>query len=394
MAILLGRTSAGTTGDFNGTQHAAVWPFVAVNSGRAATFFGQTKVANPTGTVTVGIYADSAGAPGARLKGPTTMPGATGTGIFSVDVSSWALDIVSGTTYWIGWRNSAENFDFQGTTGTGYKENSGTVDFPDPFGGSSSGTVDAILWIESADTGSSIVRVRIANNRVGPMALRHNFRPRIPVYGATATTQLFLQNLIANVTSTATLQKQVNKVLSAPGTVVTSIQKQVNKSLVGNSTVSPVIQKQVNKLLSAGATVTGIIQRQINKILVGNTSSTASMQRQTNKNLVGNVSSTGDMKKTVLKNMLATITSSATILALKVIVVNLTATVTASAFIQKLVSKKMTASTTVSASVQKLVTKTLVATSTVTALLDAVKAGISTAISRGVKFIMGRRGYY
>jgi ferritin-like metal-binding protein YciE len=155
--VLLGRTSAGTTGDFNGAGHAAVWRFQATASGRAATFFGNTKVANPTGTVTIGAYVDGAGPlPTTRIAGPTAAgAGANGSGQWSVDISSWAWDIVSGTFYWIGWRNSAEQYEFQGdSVAATYTESSGTADFQDPWGATSAGGTTAILWIEDADTTS------------------------------------------------------------------------------------------------------------------------------------------------------------------------------------------------------------------------------------------------
>jgi hypothetical protein len=152
--VLLGRQSAGVSADFNGSGHTALWKFVAAASGRLAKIFAQTKVANPTGVVTLGIYADSAGV-AAALLGKATAAGATGTGVFSADVSASAVDIVAGTSYWLGWRNSAENFDFQGDASGVYDESTGTADFPTPWTAGSAGAVNAILWGEDAGSAGS-----------------------------------------------------------------------------------------------------------------------------------------------------------------------------------------------------------------------------------------------
>lgn len=158
--VLLGRTSAGTTADFNAASHTAVWKVTAVATGTLATLFGQTKVANATGTVTMGVYADNAGAVGTFL-GKATATGATGTGVFSADISASAISIVSSTAYWIGWRNSAENFDFQGDSSGSYQENTGTADFPASFGTGGAGTVNAIIWGEDAAGGGGGTQQRL-----------------------------------------------------------------------------------------------------------------------------------------------------------------------------------------------------------------------------------------
>jgi hypothetical protein len=153
MAVLLGRTTAGTAGtDFNGPGHTALWKFTAVASGRLATIFAQTQVANATGTITLGIYTDSAGVANTLLGKATVSGTGTGTGVFSADISSSAIDIVNGTVYWLGWRNSAENMDFKGDTAGSYDENAGTVDFPTPWTAGSAGSVNAIIWGEDAGT--------------------------------------------------------------------------------------------------------------------------------------------------------------------------------------------------------------------------------------------------
>lgn len=157
MTVLLGRTSAGSgTSDFNGSQHSALWKFTASAGGRAALFVGNTQQANATGTVSVGAYNDNAGVVGTFINRINAGAGANGATQWSVDISSWAWDVTNGSVYWIGWRNSAENYDFKGDTSAGiYQENNGTVDFPNPYGAASAGNTTAIMWIE--DSGGATV---------------------------------------------------------------------------------------------------------------------------------------------------------------------------------------------------------------------------------------------
>ena len=155
MAVLLGRQTAGTSGDFN--VLSAAWKFTAVASGTLATIKAQSKVANPESTsLQLAIYADDAGGtrPGTRLATASTSVGNTGTGVISVDVSASAVSIVSGTAYWLAWFGSS-HWDFQGDSGGSYVEASGGSPLPATWGSSNgSGSVNAILWGESAAGGT------------------------------------------------------------------------------------------------------------------------------------------------------------------------------------------------------------------------------------------------
>lgn len=150
MAVLLGRTSAGTTADFTASGGTAAWDFVASASGDLTTIFAQTKVANAGATgVRLGIYSNGAGVPATGgLLGVASATSFTGTGVFSATLGT-PVAIVSGTTYWLAWFAASENFDFQGDSSGNYKE-FGAADFPNTsWGGATTGSTNAIIWGES-----------------------------------------------------------------------------------------------------------------------------------------------------------------------------------------------------------------------------------------------------
>src|SRR3954447_27077172 len=121
MTVLLGRTSAGTTADFGTANRTDAWKFTAVASGQLARIWAQTKVANPTGVVKLGIYDDdAANARPGNLLAVAVASGATGTTPFFADITP--VTIVAGTVYWLAWVNSLENFDFQGDAAGSYLE--------------------------------------------------------------------------------------------------------------------------------------------------------------------------------------------------------------------------------------------------------------------------------
>jgi hypothetical protein len=242
MAVLLGRTSAGTTADFNGSGHAAVWSFVATVSGQLVVLKGQTKVANATGVVTMGIYDDVAGSP-TNLLGKATAVGATGTGVFTATLAT-PVTIVAGTTYWLGWRNSAENFDFQGDTVVGaYKENSGTVDFPNPFGGSAAGDRTAIIWGESLDDAPGP-----ASSRPVFLSWQNQFRgPLTRVAGALPTVSGVATVTVASLGSAS----DFGAVTPIAGPVTISIAGLVSAGAFGIPTTRMIVA--VTSLGSAGA---------------------------------------------------------------------------------------------------------------------------------------------
>lgn len=169
MTVLLGRTSAGTSSDFN--VQIAAWKFTAIASGTLATISAQTKVANAESTqVELAIYADDAGGsrPGTRLATATTTTGVTGTGVISVDVSAAAVSITSGTVYWLAWWGSS-HWDFQGDGSGSYIEPTSTqqtmpATWPTLNG---SGSVNAIIWGESSGSPPASVPEQLAALGVG-----------------------------------------------------------------------------------------------------------------------------------------------------------------------------------------------------------------------------------
>jgi hypothetical protein len=160
MAVLLGRTSAGTTADFFGGGvggHTAAWKFTAIASGNVAVLKAQPKVANPTATlVKLGIYSDngSGTAPNAQLAvaaadSPTA---AQGVGPFSATLGA-PVAVTSGTVYWLAWYGETEDLDFQGDSGGSYLEYNGSP--PSTWGTSTSSSVNAIIWGEDAGGGAT-----------------------------------------------------------------------------------------------------------------------------------------------------------------------------------------------------------------------------------------------
>lgn len=152
MTDLLGRRSAGATSDFSSSGRTAAWNFVANASGNLVYIYAQTKVANPSSAGwRLGIYADSAGSPGALLGvASVTIGDPTGTGVFGAQLAN-PIAIVSGTTYWLAWYAtdaSDTHIDFQGDSAGSYIESGILVDFSDPFNIGSTSAVNAIIWGE------------------------------------------------------------------------------------------------------------------------------------------------------------------------------------------------------------------------------------------------------
>jgi hypothetical protein len=151
MTVLLGRTSAGTAGNFGNNTMA--WPFVASNSGQLAVIKAQSKVANASITgVRLGVWSNGAGIPGTLLAvaAVDSLTAARGTGVFQATLAS-PVTIAAGTTYWLSLFGASEGYDFQGTAGAGWK--GATGDHVSPFVDDASGdTTDAIIWGEDAAT--------------------------------------------------------------------------------------------------------------------------------------------------------------------------------------------------------------------------------------------------
>lgn len=255
---------------------------------------------------------------------------------------------------------------------------------------------------------------------------------QLPLLSGSAAPQTFLQNVIATVTTLASIQKQVNTRLTATATSTASIQKQVNKLLSATATITASIQKQVNKLLATTATSTASIvkkvlknltatvtstaslvtlkvaivnmtatvtsnasiQKQVNKAVTATATTTATIQKQVNKLVTATATAAGSIQKQINKILAATATTTASLVALKVVVLNMVATVTTAATIRRQVNKNVSATATTTATVSKLVTKTLAATSVVTGVLTPVKQGAAATVTAVKKWYNSRFGVY
>lgn len=125
MAVLLGRTTAGTTADFLTGGDSGAWRFLAAASGNVATLWFQSKVSNAspaTTSVEIGIYTDSATKPNTKLGSATNSVAAQvqGTAAFSVTLGT-PVAVVSGTAYWLAIAPgpASVGFDFQGDASAG-----------------------------------------------------------------------------------------------------------------------------------------------------------------------------------------------------------------------------------------------------------------------------------
>lgn len=150
MTVLLGRTSAAGTSDFNSAGQTSVWPFVAVASGELAVIKARSETVNTASAIRLGVYADDAvnARAGALLAVASVddLAVANGTGTYQATLAA-TVAIVLGTKYWLGRSQATDNHNFVGVAGTGYLEKAG--DFPDPYGsGGVSTAVDGIIWGE------------------------------------------------------------------------------------------------------------------------------------------------------------------------------------------------------------------------------------------------------
>jgi hypothetical protein len=357
---------------------------------------------------------------------------------------------------------------------TGTKDNDEADDAADHFvglghrlpGASGSQTVSGTISFASNWVAGAIALKEAAAAAGGGVAPFHPLNPllrrfsglRQPRLGfpqpglVLGTSNLFLQDVTATVTTTATIQNQVGKVMSATATSTATMVRQVGKNvsatatstasivkrvgknlsatvtstatmlaqkvillaLTATVTTTATIVKRVGKLLSATVTSTASIVKQVGKTLsatvtstatlaaikvilrtlTATVTSTASMTRQVGFHLSATATSTATLVKQAGKRLTATATSTASMLAQKVILKALTATVTSTATMSRQVGKVLSATATTTASVVKRISKTLSAVSTVQALLDAVP-GIAGAVTVTADFVlraMGRAG--
>lgn len=183
MAVLLGRTSAGTAADFASQDRTSAWPFVAGLSGNLTHIFAQTKVANAgeQSALRLGIYADNgSGRPGALHAVVSSTIGDPATsGVFG-GVLGTPVPIVAGTAYHLSLFAFGGNLDFQGTTNTGaaYVETSALADHPDPFGlFTGPHNVEIIIWGEEIIPPTSMEPIGFVERGDGFSALGRGLGP-------------------------------------------------------------------------------------------------------------------------------------------------------------------------------------------------------------------------
>lgn len=134
------------------------------------------------------------------------------------------------------------------------------------------------------------------------------------------------QSISATVTTTATITKQIGKLITFnPVSTTASIVKSVGKLITFTSvTTTASITKQVGKTVSATATTTASIVKSVGKTLSGSVTTTASIVKQVGKILSATVTSTASIVTrtavTYAVAMTATVTVTATLTARRVMV--------------------------------------------------------------------------
>ena len=156
MAVLLGRTSQSSPDDDFVTGPTAV-EFTALQSGNLRVIKAQSGLtvnSDLTG-MQLGIYADSAGVPGALLAAADVddLAVAKGSGVYQATLAT-PVAITAGTTYHLAFNQTGGTgrFDFRAQSGVtnGYRERNVIYPLPNPFGPVAfTGTVQPVIWGES-----------------------------------------------------------------------------------------------------------------------------------------------------------------------------------------------------------------------------------------------------
>lgn len=205
MAVLVGQSSSGTNADFFGDGNTAAWKFTASATGNVAVLKFTVKVANPAFTsAKLGIYTDDAanGRPGTLLASgdADVLADARGTGTFSVTLAS-PQAVTNGTAYWLAIAAAGEQANFQGTTDTTGKEQTGLMPSPYgvPLGGM--GSIPAI-WGEDASAGA-FIRPTTRNPRIGPRGLKRRQRRQQLPGSSPASVDVTINHVVGNLVLSA-----------------------------------------------------------------------------------------------------------------------------------------------------------------------------------------------
>jgi hypothetical protein len=134
LAILVGTTTGGGSADFFGDGEAALSRFQCVTSGSVDTL-SFTITASTFVGMTLAIYADSAGVPGALL-GTSASTAVQTAGTRSLAVTPVA--VTSGTFYWLGMLGAGGNPNYTAATGAGEVHKTVGAAWPNPWGGADS----------------------------------------------------------------------------------------------------------------------------------------------------------------------------------------------------------------------------------------------------------------
>lgn len=214
---------------------------------------------------------------------------------------------------------------------------------------------------------------------------RYLFARLKPVYSGTT----FTQAVDATVTTTASIVKQVNKLVTATVTSTASIQKQVGKLVTATVTSTASIVKSVGKPLTATVTSTATLVVRVGKLMSATVTSTATIVRQAGKAMTATVTSAATVVKQIAKTVTATVTSTAAITANAIRALTITATVTTAATVTRTIGKALTATATTAATITRQIGKALTATATTTASIVATfQAAGGAAIAR-LRSLMG-----
>ncbi len=198
-------------------------------------------------------------------------------------------------------------------------------------------------------------------------------------WGAGATT--FNQSLSATLTGTASIRKSVQKRLSATLTATATIRKTVQKrlsaalpmaatlawialrpvALVASITLTATMRREIAKFLSGSVTLTGTIVKTVHKALSAACTLTGSIAKAFPVHLVASLTATASMTRTIYKFLSGSLPMTGVLGKIKAVVVNMSASLgmTATLRASTLFIRSLSASITLTASIRRTISKML-----------------------------------
>jgi hypothetical protein len=188
------------------------------------------------------------------------------------------------------------------------------------------------------------------------------------------------QALTANVDASATVTRQVGKVMSAGADTAATVARSIGKAMTATADLAATVTKQVGKPLTAaiGAAATLTAVRVVLLALTATVRAAATVTRTVGKPLTATATAAAATTRTVGKALAASVTALADMNAMKVILLELVAAVTAAASMVRTVGKPLTATVDAAATMTRTIGKTLNAGAMAAANMTAIRAVLLT----------------